>query len=80
MLKSFYNETFIEAGLDQAERGCLAGPVVASAVILPKYYRHTLLNDSKQLTKKQRETLRVDIMRDALPTRLHRFPIKKLMR
>jgi len=66
MLKSFYSETFIEAGLDEAGRGCLSGPVVASAVILPKYYQHKLLNDSKQLTKKQRETLRVDIMRDAL--------------
>ena len=66
MLKSFYNEIFIEAGLDEAGRGCLSGPVVASAVILPKYYQHKLLNDSKQLTKKQRETLRVDIIRDAL--------------
>ena len=66
MLKSFYNEIFIEAGLDEAGRGCLSGPVVASAVILPKYYQHRLLNDSKQLTKKQRETLRVDIIRDAL--------------
>ena len=66
MLKSFYNETLIEAGLDEAGRGCLSGPVVASAVILPKYYQHKLLNDSKQLTKKQRETLRVDILRDAL--------------
>lgn len=66
MLTSFHNKNFIEAGLDEAGRGCLAGPVVASAVILPKYYEHTLLNDSKQLTKKQRETLRMDIVRDAL--------------
>ena len=66
MLKSFYKETLIEAGLDEAGRGCLSGPVVASAVILPKYYHHKLLNDSKQLTKKQRKTLRVDIIRDAL--------------
>jgi ribonuclease HII len=66
MLKSFYNETLIEAGLDEAGRGCLSGPVVAAAVILPKYYQHELLNDSKQLTKKQRETLRTDIIRDAL--------------
>ncbi len=66
MLKSFYNESLIEAGLDEAGRGCLSGPVVASAVILPKYYQHKLLNDSKQLTKKQRETLRLDIIRDAL--------------
>ena len=66
MLKSFYNENLTEAGLDEAGRGCLSGPVIASAVILPKYYQHKLLNDSKQLTKKQREMLRVDIIRDAL--------------
>ena len=66
MLKSFYNEILIEAGLDEAGRGCLAGPVVAAAVILPKYYTHVFLNDSKQLSKKQREILRIDIMRDAI--------------
>ena len=66
MLQSFYNSTAIEAGLDEAGRGCLAGPVVAAAVILPKKYTHSLLNDSKQLSKKQRESLRIDIMRDAL--------------
>ena len=66
MLRSFYNQSFIEAGLDEAGRGCLAGPVVAAAVILPKYYTHELLNDSKQLSKKQREILRTDIFRDAL--------------
>lgn len=66
MLKSFYNSDFIEAGLDEAGRGCLAGPVVAAAVILPKNYTHELLNDSKQLTKNQRETLREDIKKDAL--------------
>lgn len=65
-LKSFYNETLIEAGLDEAGRGCLSGPVVASAVILPTYYQHKLLNDSKKLTKKQREILRVEIIRDAI--------------
>ncbi len=66
MLKSFYNEILVEAGLDEAGRGCLAGPVVAAAVILPKSYTHQFLNDSKQLSKRQRETLRKDIMRDAL--------------
>ena len=66
MLKSFYNETFIEAGLDEVGRGCLCGPIVAAAVILPTYYQHKLLKDSKQLSKKQREILRIDIMRDAL--------------
>lgn len=66
MLKSFYNSSVVEAGLDEAGRGCLAGPVVAAAVILPKNYQHSLLNDSKQLTKTQRETLRIDIVRDAV--------------
>ena len=66
MLKSFYNESLIEAGLDEAGRGCLAGPVVAAAVILPKDYTHELLNDSKQLTKKQRDIIRLDIQRDAI--------------
>lgn len=66
MLLSYYNATAIEAGLDEAGRGCLAGPVVAAAVILPKNYRHSLLNDSKQLTKQQRNQLRIDIEKDAL--------------
>ncbi len=66
MLKSFYNLSVVEAGLDEAGRGCLAGPVVAAAVILPNNYQHSLLNDSKQLTKTQRETLRIDIVRDAV--------------
>jgi ribonuclease HII len=66
MLKSFYNQTLIEAGVDEAGRGCLAGPVVAAAVILPKNYTHQFLNDSKQLSKKQREILRMDIQQDAL--------------
>lgn len=66
MLLSSYTNDLIEAGCDEAGRGCLAGPVVAAAVILPKNYQHELLNDSKQLTKDEREALRVDIKRDAL--------------
>lgn len=66
MLKSFYNADVIEAGLDEVGRGCLAGPVVAAAVILPSDYTHPLLNDSKQLSRNQRETIRLDIERDAL--------------
>lgn len=66
MLRSSYTKDLIEAGCDEAGRGCLAGPVVAAAVILPKKYRHKLLNDSKQLTKDARESLRFDIQRDAL--------------
>lgn len=66
MLLPFYNSSVIEAGLDEAGRGCLAGPVMAAAVILPKNYEHELLNDSKQLTKDQRNRLRIDVERDAL--------------
>ncbi|MBL4904641.1 MAG: ribonuclease HII, partial [Flavobacteriaceae bacterium] len=54
MLKSTYSEYKLEAGTDEAGRGCLSGPVVAAAVILPKDFEHSLLNDSKQLTEKQR--------------------------
>jgi len=66
MLKSSFSKEFIEAGCDEAGRGCLAGPVVAAAVILPKRYRHKSLNDSKQLDKAAREQLREDIKRDAI--------------
>ena len=66
MLKPFYHAELTEAGLDEVGRGCLAGPVVAAAVILPKDCTNELLNDSKQLNKKQRETLRNDIPEAAL--------------
>ena len=66
MLRSCFSKNYIEAGCDEAGRGCLAGPVVAAAVILPKRYLHKILNDSKQLTKAERDTLRVDIERDAI--------------
>lgn len=66
MLLSFFTPDLIEAGCDEAGRGCLAGPVVAAAVILPKNYKHEILNDSKQLDKEERDQLRIDIERDAL--------------
>ncbi len=66
MLRPFYQKNIIEAGCDEAGRGCLAGPVVAAAVILPKNFRHPLLNDSKQLTEEQRELLRPIIEEQAL--------------
>ncbi len=66
MLKSNFGSGKIEAGCDEAGRGPLAGPVVASAVILPEDYVHPLLNDSKKLTKKVLELLEVEIKRDAL--------------
>ena len=65
-LLSFHLVGKIEAGIDEAGRGCMAGPVVAAAVILPPNYKHSLLNDSKKLTSKQRELLRHDIIRDAI--------------
>jgi ribonuclease HII len=66
MLKSFLYRNLIEAGCDEAGRGCLAGPVVAAAVILPKNYKHPVLTDSKQLTAKQRDLLRVEIIKSAV--------------
>jgi len=66
MLLSCFSKNHVEAGCDEAGRGCLAGPVVAAAVVLPKNYCHELLNDSKQLTRAERELLRVDIERDAI--------------
>ena len=66
MLKSHYYEGKIEAGCDEAGRGCLAGSVYAAAVILPPDYQNDLLNDSKQLTEKKRYQLREIIERDAV--------------
>ena len=66
MLKSHYYEGKIEAGCDEAGRGCLAGSVYAAAVILPDGYENELLNDSKQLTEKKRYQLREIIERDAV--------------
>lgn len=66
MLKAYYSDDNIEAGCDEAGRGCLAGPVVAAAVILPRDYHHPLLNDSKQLTRVQRDELKIEIEREAL--------------
>ena len=56
----------IEAGCDEAGRGCLSGPVVAAAVILPEGFKHPLLNDSKQLTERQRDMLRPIIEKESL--------------
>lgn len=65
LLLPYFNRDFIEAGVDEAGRGCLAGPVVAAAVILPKDYKNALLNDSKQLGKEQRDLLRIEIEENA---------------
>lgn len=66
MLQPFLKEGRIEAGCDEAGRGCLAGPVTAAAVILPPGFSNELLNDSKQLTERQRNLLRPIIEREAL--------------
>ena len=66
MLKSNYSGYLIEAGTDEAGRGCLSGPVVAAAVILPKDFSHPLLNDSKQLSEKNREILKPILEEQAL--------------
>lgn len=66
MLKSYLYHNLIEAGCDEAGRGCLAGPVTAAAVILPKNFKHPVLNDSKKLTAKQRGFLKEEIMNSAI--------------
>lgn len=66
MLKQFLNSGVIEAGLDEAGRGCLAGPVFAAAVILPPDFCNPVLNDSKQLSEKQRYALRPIIEASAI--------------
>ncbi|MFM1763886.1 MAG: hypothetical protein RIR98_1605 [Bacteroidota bacterium] len=66
MLKARTSEFELEAGCDEAGRGCLAGPVVAAAVILPPDFHHPWLNDSKQVGKSQRESLRTIIEQEAL--------------
>lgn len=65
-LKPYMYHNLTEAGCDEAGRGCLAGPVFAAAVILPKNFRHPVLNDSKQLSAKIREELRHEIISTAL--------------
>jgi ribonuclease HII len=61
MLKPYFYSNRVEAGCDEAGRGCLAGPVVAAAVILPKNFKHNILNDSKKLSARQREELKGEI-------------------
>ncbi|HEX2533014.1 MAG TPA: ribonuclease HII [Chitinophagaceae bacterium] len=66
MLRSHFQDEHIEAGCDEAGRGCLAGPVFAAAVILPRGFAHPLLNDSKQLSEKDRYALRPVIEQEAV--------------
>src|SRR6185369_13279823 len=66
LLNSFYQEKLTEAGCDEAGRGCFAGPVFAAAVILPKDFYHPLLNDSKQMSKEERNMLRPLIEKESI--------------
>jgi len=66
LLKQYHTKGLVEAGCDEAGRGCLAGPVFAAAVILPPEYENIILNDSKQLTEKQRTGLRKEIETEAI--------------
>ncbi len=66
MLLNFFLENTLEAGVDEAGRGCYAGPVVAAAVILPNSFNHALLNDSKKMKRQHREALRKIIEEQAL--------------
>ena len=66
MLENSYQQELLEAGCDEAGRGCLAGSVFAAAVILPPDFYHPLLNDSKQMTERQRDKLRPIIEREAV--------------
>ncbi len=66
MLERFHTKGLLEAGLDEAGRGCFAGPVCAAAVILPEGFKNEMLNDSKQLSEQQRNELRVIIEREAI--------------
>jgi ribonuclease HII len=66
MLDSFFDPQKTEAGVDEAGRGCYAGPVFAAAVILPKIFQHPLLNDSKKLSEKHRDLLRPVIEKESI--------------
>jgi ribonuclease HII len=66
MLKDYQSDGLLTAGCDEAGRGCLAGPVVAAAVILPEGFRHPLLNDSKKMTEAKRNIVREVIIRESL--------------
>lgn len=79
-LLSFYREELLEAGCDETGRGCYAGPVFAAAVILPRHFHHPLLNDSKQVKEKDRNTLRIIIEQEAISFSVARVEVKEIDR
>ena len=80
MLLPFHQANVLEAGCDEAGRGCLAGPVYAAAVMLPPDFFHPWLNDSKQLTAVQRDTLRVIIEREAIAWAVEAVEVEEIDR
>jgi len=78
MLKPFFQKALLEAGCDEAGRGCLAGPVFAAAVILPKGFYHELLNDSKQVKEKNRNELRAIIEKEAIAFAVSKIDHKEI--
>lgn len=80
MLKSSFSGSKIEAGCDEVGRGCLAGPVVAAAVILPLDYTHKLLTDSKKLSKTKRESIKEEILNDAIAYAISEIPNEEVDR
>ena len=80
MLETTYQKELIEAGCDEAGRGCLAGSVFAAAVILPPDFHHPLLNDSKQMTERRRNELRQIIEREAIAWRVEEVTAERIDR
>lgn len=78
MLENCYQKDLIEAGCDEAGRGCLAGSVFAAAVILPPDFHHPLLNDSKQMSARNRDTLRAIIEREAVACAVAEIPAGRI--
>ena len=78
MLENCYQHNLIEAGCDEAGRGCLAGSVFAAAVILPPDFYHPLLNDSKQMTERRRDQLREVIEREAIAWHVAEVPAERI--
>lgn len=80
MLEGCFQTELIEAGCDEAGRGCLAGPVFAAAVVLPPGFEHPLLNDSKQMRESDRDALRVVIEREAVVWAVAQVPAERIDR
>jgi ribonuclease HII len=78
MLKPYYSHGVVEAGCDEAGRGCLAGPVFAAAVVLPPGWNHPLLDDSKKMTARDRDTLREIIEREATAWAVESVPAARI--